>query len=90
MWKPFGSTIAGSQAHTSRVLLAYYIEGHSVLREGVQQMPMLQQHYITTVRTTYPNECFLTIHLMGAQHNGTLPYGNTTSQIPRLKDQLFH
>lgn len=59
--------------HTSRVLLAYYVERHPVLREGVRQMPKLQQHHTTTVRIAYPDELSLAIPSVGARHNGTVP-----------------
>lgn len=66
MWKPFESTIAGSQTHTSKVLMTHYAEGYPILREGERQMPTPQQHHMATMRAAYPNELSLTIRLVGA------------------------
>ena len=82
MWKPFRGALVGSQTITSRLLLAHHAEGHPVLRKGVRQMPTTQQHHLVAIKAAYPNEHFLTISSMGAQHNGTFPHGNASDQIP--------
>ena len=82
MRKPFRGALAGSQTNTSSLLLAHHAEGQLVLRKGVQQMPMIQQHHSAAIRAAYSNEHSLSICSMGARHNGILPHGNVSDQIP--------
>ena len=43
MWKPLEGVIVGAQARTSRILLAYHVEGCPILRKSMRQVPTLQQ-----------------------------------------------
>ena len=43
MCKPLEDAIAGPQARTSRVLLAYHAEECLILRKSMRQVPTLQQ-----------------------------------------------
>ena len=86
---------SGAQSLVHKLIRARYYwptmqKKHLVLREGMQQMPTLEKHYMTTIRTAHLNERSLAIHSMGARHNGTLPHGNATAQVPRHRDRLFH
>ena len=82
MRKPFRVALAGSQTNTSKVLLAHLAEGHPVLRKGMQQMLMIQQHHSIAIRAAYPNERSLAIRSIRAQHNWILSHGNASDQIP--------
>lgn len=42
-------------------------------------MSTLQQHHMTAIRATYPNELSLVILSIGARHNGALPYSYTAT-----------
>ena len=84
------SAFIGSQAHTSRVLLAYNAEGYPILRKSMWQVPMLQQCHKITVWTIHPDERPMALRSMGTGHHGTLSDGDVTTQVPSYRDQLLH
>ena len=51
---------------------------------------ILLAHHMATIRISHPNERCLAICLVGAQHNGTLPHGNTIAHVPCHRNRLLH
>ena len=90
VWKPLRGAIIGPQAHTSRVLLAFNVEGYPILREGIWQVPTLQQCRKATVRTTHPDKRLMAFRSIGTKHHRTLSNGNATTQVPCCWDWLLH
>ena len=90
MWELFRGTLTGSQANIGWILLAHYVEGCTVLCEGMWQVPTLQQHHAATNWGTYTNERPLAFHPMGIRHSWAFSLCHMVAQIPCHRDPLLH
>ena len=88
--EPLGGTLTSSQVDTDQILLTYYVEGHPILREGIWQVPILQQHHAIAIWGACTNERPLAILPVGIGHSRTLPYCHTVAKVPRRRNWLHH
>ena len=73
LWKPLWGTIVGTQADSSRILLAHYAEGHANSCQSLRQVSEVRQHHQTTARGTHPYDGFVAVHSVGIRYYGPLP-----------------
>ena len=73
--------IIGEQANSSRILLAYYAEGHANLCQSLQQVLEIRQRHQTTVQGTHPYDRPVVVRSMGIRYHGPLPNSSQATKV---------
>ena len=82
--------IVGTQADSSRVLLAHYAKRHSDLCQSLRQMLKIQQHHPTAVRRIDPYNNPMVVHLVEVKHYETVSNSGVTAEVPDSGHRLLH
>ena len=87
--KPLKGTIVGEQVDPSRILQAYYAEGHANLCQSLQQVSEIRQCHQTTLRGTHPYDGPVAIRLMGIRYHGSYPNSSQAAKVPSSWHRLL-
>ena len=88
--KPLKVTIVGTQADSSRVLLAHHAKRCSDLCQSLRQMPKIQQYHQIAVRRVDPYDSPMAICSMRVRHYGIVPNGGAIAEVPDSGHRLLH